>query len=167
MTLACPNNGRQVLWSGNSGTSRQGRGSDGSPRIASGTATLERFDGSVGVTFGLDLALFEPLTGEKLWLKSVKPTASNEDYAYYTKTIRYEFLDATIGQIITGEGRRRQVGQPEVILLSGSDTRPNALAAALEKLFGTSLNEFSRYFDPKEIREVVKDAERVRKLKRY
>lgn len=163
----CPEVSASSVWEGRSGTVRRGYNSKGDEITARGKATLIKNEGTVRVEFSLDLALLEPLTGEKLWLKTVKADPSLESFSHYTRRVVYEAWEGSIGDLVVGTGRTFQVGDPEVTELSHADTRPNASASALERLFASSMTEFSRYFDPREISEVVKDAERVRKLKRY
>lgn len=167
VNFTCPETSSSTIWEGKSGTTRKGLNSQGNETTARGKATLIKHQGEVKVTFSLDLALLEPLTGEKLWLKSVKAEPSREAFTFFSRHIVYEAWEGTIGDLVVGTGRTFQVGAPEVVQLAPSDTRPNAAASALERLFAHSMSEFSRYFDPREITEVVKDAERVRKLKRY
>lgn len=91
----------------------------------------------------IDLHLYEPLSWEKMWIKSVTPPMSDSlPYAY-----RYN-----------DEGGRR---------LYGEDTRPNALAKALAQSYKNVLDEFTLFFDPREIRPLNAKAKVVRERKRF
>lgn len=119
--------------------------------------------GTLYVSADIGIVLYEPLTGEKLWIKSIRINAEPEPYSHCKETTYW--LGGTLGESLFG--KKQVYGQPTVAELPRFDERPVALAKVLEALFPKELSEFARYFDPREISQVVKDAEKVRKIKRY
>jgi len=162
---SCADSGSEKLWEGNVRTTRtENVGEKTRQYREQDNITVHR--GTLQVAFSLDLVLYEPITGEKLWLKSVTPSTVNESYQYYERITDYTIWEGTLGDALLGGGFVKPYDK-EVNVITNSDTRPNAAAAALEKLFASSMQEFSKYFDPREIAQVVEDANKVRKLKRY
>ena len=121
---------------------------------------IAKFNGNLIVDGFIELVLVEPLTGEKMWIKQIKIPFEKEPYYYYIQQEGFQDTDIIgnpIGNTVL----------TNTILLNGTDSRPRALAKALEKTYISQLDLFSKYFAPKEISFVIKDAEKVRKLKRY
>ncbi len=164
---SCEDSGSEKLWEGkvritgreqvNKDTSREYREQE--------SITVNR--GTLQVAFSLDLVLYEPLTGEKVWLKSVRPPTVNESYQYYARVVEYTYWEGSLADVLFGGGVVEPYRDRKFTVMANSDTRPNAAAAALQKLFSSSMQEFSRYFDPREIAHVVEDANKLKKLKRY
>ncbi|MGD2091711.1 MAG: hypothetical protein PVH61_36395 [Candidatus Aminicenantes bacterium] len=124
------------------------------------TQMVAKYTGNLIVDGFIELVLVEPLTGEKMWIKQIKVPFENESYYYYA------FLEYLQDVDIIGN----PIGNLFITnsyLLKQNDFRPRALAKALEKVYITQLESFDKYFDPKEISLVIRDAEKVRKLKRY
>lgn len=119
---------------------------------------IVELDGQIIADGHIDLTLYEPLTKEKLWVKQIQVPFEIQPYKAYLRRIRYEL------RMLWGEVVNRQDGSVE--LLPAYDSRPRACAKALESVYVSQLSQFSRYFDPKEIALVIKDAEKARKLKR-
>ncbi len=121
---------------------------------------IGKFSGSLIADGFIELVLVEPLTGEKMWIKQIKIPFEKEPYYYYIQQEGIQDIDIIgnpVGDMILTNTE----------LLKENDFRPRALAKALEKIYISQLDLFSKYFDPKEISFVIKDAEKVRKLKRY
>jgi hypothetical protein len=121
---------------------------------------IGKFSGSLIADGFIELVLVEPLTGEKMWIKQIKIPFEKEPYYYYIQQEGMQNID-----IIGNPVGDMVITNTE--LLKENDFRPRALAKALEKIYISQLDLFSKYFDPKEISFVIKDAEKVRKLKRY
>jgi hypothetical protein len=164
---SCEDSGLETLWEGKIRTISSEQVDQITTRLYRAQDQLAVNRGNVKVAFSLDLVLYEPLTGEKLWLKSVKAPLANEPYEYYTRITHYTIWKGTVLGNPIGGGPDSRWKDPNVTVIDNADARPNAAAAALEKLFASSMQEFSKYFDPREIAQVVEDANKVRKLKRY
>ena len=164
---SCEDSGSEKLWEGKVRTTRTEKVDKETARDYREQDSITVNRGALQVAFSLDLVLYEPLTGEKLWLKSVKAPTLNESYQYYARITEYTTWEGTLGDQLFGGGFVKPYRDRDVNVITNSDTRPNAAAAALEKLFASSMQEFSKYFDPREIAYVVEDANRVRKVKRY
>jgi hypothetical protein len=123
---------------------------------------LEKAEGSLTANADIQVTLYEPLTGEKLWTKAISIPLPAQTYSRYVRKTVWK--GATLGEALRGQERYRPGAEKD---LHEYDWRPHALAAALSAGFSQELATFSKYFDPREIAQVAKDAEKVRKLKRY
>lgn len=133
--------------------------------FADGYEKVIKISGTLVATVSISFALWEPLTREKMLIRQISiPIGESINYHYFISTIWKGYR--TIEEILLGGW----VVAPEVIEskpIEEADYRPRALAKALESIYTQQLEQFSRYFDPKEIAQVKLDAEKVRKLKRY
>jgi hypothetical protein len=112
-----------------------------------GSALFPRRDEGVFVVGGwISLIMLEPLTGEKMWIKKIDVDSLQEAY------IHEYYVMQRGGQI-----------SPSTI----NDNRPNALAAALEKIYPDVMQKAWNYFHPDEVLQVKKQAEEARRLKRF
>lgn len=121
---------------------------------------IAKLNGTLMVDGFIELILLEPLTGEKMWIKQIKVPFEKESYFYYVFQKGVHDIDI-IGNPIS------KTILTDSHIINESDFRPRALAKVLEKVYISQLDMFNKYFDPKEISFVLKDAEKIRKLKRY
>ncbi|MGH8069656.1 MAG: hypothetical protein ACRERE_31325 [Candidatus Entotheonellia bacterium] len=94
----------------------------------------------------ISLVMLEPLTGEKMWIKRIEVESFQEPYVH---------------EYIVQQSRQ------QVIPRTVTDTRPHALAAALEKIYPEVMQKAWAYFHPEEVLQVKKQAEEARRLKRF
>jgi hypothetical protein len=118
-----------------------------------------RVAGSVHVAARLEIALLEPLTGEKMWLKTLASSGLAQPYEYLEET------DAV--EVRWPLSQRGPYGTPSTFLLTGYDGRLNALASALATARIVQLRQFEEYVAPSELAVIINDARKVRQLKRY
>ncbi|MCK5058190.1 MAG: hypothetical protein KAT34_16175 [Candidatus Aminicenantes bacterium] len=95
-----------------------------------------------------------------MWIKQIKVPIEKHEYHYY--------VCAEVMTYVNFVGLK--VAKPKIIkmdILKQSDFKPRTLAKVLETVYVSRLDQFSKYFDPREIANVIKDAKKVRRLKRY
>jgi hypothetical protein len=99
--------------------------------------------GKLTVGARIELHLYEPLTGEKMWIKSLSlPNIAKSQYTY-------KFNDVN-GERVVGE-----------------DERPTILANVLSRSYKQILDEFHTYFDVKELKQLNLKAKEIREKKRF
>ena len=112
-----------------------------------GTILFPRQEEGVFVFSGwIALVMLEPLSGEKMWIKRIEVDPIEEPFRkkYYT---------------VQSQGRE----QVRVV----EDTQEQALASGLNRLYPKVMQQAWTYFHPDEIMNVKKQADEVRKLKRF
>lgn len=92
------------------------------------------------------LTMLEPLSGEKMWLKRIEIESVSEPYAI------------TYNLVTVGNQQRQNIL---------SDTRPQALTMALNKIYPIIMQQAWTYFHPEEIMNINQQANEVRERKRY
>jgi len=98
--------------------------------------------GKFGMKARIVLEVYEPLTWQLLWVKSIETDPMTKDYRY-----RWNY---------------RRTGAP-LDFAVGSDDRPNALASLLEQSYNEVMDKLYIYLDPDEFTVLSKQAEEVRK----
>jgi hypothetical protein len=99
--------------------------------------------GTLTVGARVELHLYEPLTSEKMWIKSLSlPNLARDQYTY-------KFNDVN-GQRVVGE-----------------DERPKILSNVLSRSYKQILDEFHTYFDAKELKQLNLKAKEIREKKRF
>lgn len=99
-------------------------------------------DGILTVSGFMKLMIFEPLSGEKMWIKKInfEPVSIGYKFSYY------------------------DVGKEQKIKI---DTRPEKLKIALEKIYPKIMNVAWKYLHPEEILYLKKESQEIRKRKQY
>lgn len=99
--------------------------------------------GKLTVGARVELHLYEPLTSEKMWIKSFSlPNIARDQYTYKFNDLK--------GERVVGE-----------------DERPEILANVLSRSYKQILDEFHTYFDVKELRQLNLKAKEIREKKRF
>ena len=113
---------------------------------ATGMLIPGRQEGLFVVGGWVALVMLEPMSGEKMWVKRVEVEPVQELYSLtYTVVVRNNQRIQNIH----------------------SDTRPQALTTALNRIYPDVLQKAWTYFHPEEVMNVKRQADEVRKLKRY
>jgi hypothetical protein len=97
--------------------------------------------GTLSIGARIELSLYEPLTWEKMWMKTISVSIGKiEPYSY--KYIDYK------GERVIGE-----------------DGRPSILDSVLVQSYSQILGQFQTFFDPKEIETINSKAKEIREKK--
>lgn len=112
-------------------------------------------NGIIIVNGRIELVLYEPITKEKMWIKKIEIPPEEQPCRYYKYKSTYVWKD------IIGLTSDTRPGIEKII--PNGDTRRWALAKALESAYVAQLKKFSDYFHPREIAQVIKSAEKLRK----
>jgi hypothetical protein len=126
--------------------------------------------GTMNVDCYIELEIYEPLTSEKMWVKQIKMPFEQQPYEYYIFAENHDVYQGGLNltdMLLGIKPQRLSTKIARYDILRNSDGRSRALALALEKVYLKQLDKFSAYFDPREIKQVIKDARKVRTLKRY
>lgn len=118
-------------------TRRTGTGSTSSPNEVNGVYV---------VSGSISLVMWEPLTEEKIWSKKIEVGSIKEPFVW-----KYELVQSN-GQKV-----------PRII----EDTRRDAVAAALSKIYPEVMQEAWRDLPPDEVMQMKQQAAEARRLKRY
>ena len=121
--------------------------------------TIVRINGQARVRTRLELAMVEPVTGEKMWLKALETALEAKPYEYYEERDAFEVTWPPL--------YRGPYDNPTAFILEGYDARLNVIAMALAGIRRQQLRQFEQYVAPAEITQVIADAQKVRQLKRY
>lgn len=106
-------------------------------QIRPGTVT-----GNISIVAQLEIYLYEPVTWEKMWVKSITIPVTKEQFTY-------KWNDQN-GKKIFGE-----------------DTRPKILSEVLASSYNQTLTEFLKYFDPNELKAIDLKGKEIREKKRF
>lgn len=131
---------------------------------------IAKATGTMNIDCTIELEIYEPLTSEKMWVKQIKIPFEQQPYEYYLYVENYDVYQGGLNLTDMLLGIKPQRLDSKVVrynVLANNDGRTRALAMALENVYINQLNKFSQYFDPREIKQVIKDARKVRTLKRY
>ena len=125
--------------------------------------TFYRQPGTLTANGFIELTMFEALSEQKVWVKRiniVKPDVPFE--TFIREEYQYTFDDFS-NFILNLKTPLRTIttAPPEY------DGRLTAIASVLQSSYSTMLEEFSRYFDPQEITQVIKDARLARERARF
>ncbi len=95
----------------------------------------------------IEMIILEPLSGEKMWIKKIdfEPVSVNCKFSYDLKD----------------KGKITQRIEVKV------DTRPDALGAALERIYPAVMDTAWRYFHPDEVKRLKQESQEIRERKRY
>lgn len=95
----------------------------------------------------IEMIILEPLSGEKMWIKKIdfEPVSVNCKFSYNIKD----------------KGKITQRIEVEV------DTRPEALGAALERIYPAVMETAWRYLHPDEVKRLKQESQEIRERKRY
>ncbi len=94
----------------------------------------------------ISLVMLEPMTGEKMWIKRVEVEAAQEPYSMTSI-------------LVVRDGQRIQSIR--------SDSRPDALTSALNRIYPKVMQTTWTYFHPDEVMITKQQAEELRARKRY
>jgi hypothetical protein len=111
--------------------------------------------GQVSVSGTISMAVYEPLSSEKMWLKPLDFPPQSQRYAFY------------YWQEQVTDKKGKAIGPPENHLINGYDSRGDAVVKAFEAIYPELYKGFKTYFSKEEMIQVRLDAEKIRKLKRY
>ena len=111
--------------------------------------------GIIVVKGRIELVLYEPITKERMWAKQIDVPRVEQPCRYYKYKSTYFWKD------ILGLTSDTRPGIEKII--RNGDTRLWALAKALESAYVSQLKQFSEYFHPREIAQIIKSAEKLRK----
>ncbi len=98
--------------------------------------------GNLSVAARADIQLYEPVTWEKMWVKSISIPVLTKQFTYKYNTLN--------GQRVYGE-----------------DTRPKILADILTSAYKQILDEFLSYFDASELKALDVKGKEIREKKRF
>jgi hypothetical protein len=98
--------------------------------------------GNISIVAQLDIYLYEPVTWEKMWIKSISIPVTKKQYTY-------KWND--------DNGKR----------IYGEDTRPTILSEVLTSSYKEILDEFVKYFDPNELKAIDLKGKEIREKKRF
>lgn len=96
----------------------------------------------------IEMIILEPLSGEKMWIKRIdfEPVSVNCKFSYDYK------------------GDKKKGTQWIDIKV---DTRPEALQAALERIYPIAMDTAWRYLHPDEVKRLKQESQEIRERKRY
>lgn len=167
LTADCNSGAGVVVSRGEVGT-HQGTDAMGQSVTVHDLVKITKHHGRLTADATIDILLFEPLTGEKMWIKSIKvPVVDPQDYDFYVENKESFYSLGGLTDALLGTTQHVNVGQPTQTVIVSSDGRPSALAHQLQSVYVAELDQFNRYFDAREIAQVIEDARKIRKLKRY
>lgn len=116
----------------------------------------------------IEREIYEPLTSEKMWVKQIKMPFEQQPYEYYIFAENHGVYQGGLNltdMLLGIQPQRLSTKIARYDILQNSDGRSRAMA--LKKVYLKQLDKFSAYFDPREIKQVIKDVRKVRTLKRY
>lgn len=98
--------------------------------------------GNISIVAQLEIHLYEPVTWEKMWIKSITIPVTKKQYTYKWNN---------------ENGRK----------IFGEDTRPTILSEVLMNSYNQILEEFLKYFDPNELKAIDVKGKEIREKKRF
>ncbi len=110
--------------------------------------------------FKIELDLIEPMSGEKIWTKTITPDASdiNGSFTFYTSASTYGATTVGVGEHVVCNLRD---------IYPESNGEPSAIAAALNAVYPKILDTINKYLDPREIKIAMEYAKKARERARF
>ena len=121
--------------------------------VTQGTMGTVSQQGTLVVRGNVSLAMLEPMTREKVWLKRIELDAFSAPYTVSVKT------------------RKPQSGDLLVALLGGAqqpkNTQVEAAVAAMNNFYAKAMSKMWDHLDQREILQLRGETQKLKKLKRY
>ena len=112
-------------------------------------------EGTVLVRGNVILALLEPMTREKVWLKRLELEPFSAPYSYTFRT-----RPVTPGEVIAAGLMNRSVPQNQ-------STQSEAAVTTLNSFYQAAMSKTWEHLDPREIKGLKGETEKLKKLKRF
>lgn len=111
----------------------------------------------------IELTAYEPLSKQKLWVKKIEVPFEQVSYKFYVFQ-NWEYHFQTIKDAFDGLATTVSLSREAFTKYDG---RLEKLGSMLEKAYAAQLEQFSRYFSPKEMAHVFEDAKKARERARF
>lgn len=118
-------------------------------QLGSGLVSANKFDygvdtGEFNVKYKINLEVYEPITWQLIWVKTIEELESNIPYSY-----NWNYIGSRTGVV---EG-----------IKIGTDSRPQSLANILMDVYKNVLSKYEVFIDPDEFTILSRNADAIRK----